>query len=111
MRPSQQRHTVPTILLRLVFLVLTMTAHVAVVRAWNCPGNCSRRAWLQKSAATAVVLTGTAPATSWAAADCFQDCVQNCRQIAPKDPAYCNQNCRDYCDQPDRQGEFVVALV
>lgn len=34
--------------------------------------------------------------------DCFTDCIKNCKLIAPKDPGYCNENCKSYCDQPDR---------
>lgn len=39
-----------------------------------------------------------------AAADCDTDCMKNCRLIAPNDTTgYCRENCRDYCEQPDRQ--------
>merc|ERR1712071_639799 len=38
-----------------------------------------------------------------AAVDCFKDCFKNCKILAPKDPAYCTDNCKDYCDQPDRE--------
>ena len=31
-----------------------------------------------------------------AAADCFQDCLKNCRLIAPKDSEYCTSNCQEY---------------
>jgi len=37
-----------------------------------------------------------------AATDCVADCLKECKLIAPKDPAYCNENCKSYCDQPDR---------
>ena len=36
-------------------------------------------------------------------ADCFEDCFQNCKRIAPKDQQYCLDTCRDYCDQSDRR--------
>eukprot|EP00561_Arcocellulus_cornucervis_P011685 CAMPEP_0185811830 /NCGR_PEP_ID=MMETSP1322-20130828/8538_1 /TAXON_ID=265543 /ORGANISM="Minutocellus polymorphus, Strain RCC2270" /LENGTH=180 /DNA_ID=CAMNT_0028508315 /DNA_START=131 /DNA_END=673 /DNA_ORIENTATION=+ len=36
-------------------------------------------------------------------ADCFEDCFQNCKRIAPKDQQYCLDTCTDYCDQPDRR--------
>uniref|UniRef100_A0A7S3LB29 Uncharacterized protein n=1 Tax=Amphora coffeiformis TaxID=265554 RepID=A0A7S3LB29_9STRA len=96
----------------LLMLLLTAATFDTTIHAWSSTRTTttttsssssfsSRRAWLQKTAAVAVVLT-TAPAATWAAADCFQDCLKNCRQIAPKDMAYCNQNCQDYCDQPDR---------
>ena len=35
--------------------------------------------------------------------DCFDDCFQNCKLIAPKDQQYCLDTCKDYCDQPDRR--------
>ena len=66
----------------------------------------SRRAWFQRMAFATMTIT-TAP-TSAQAADCFQDCLSNCRLIAPKDPLYCQQNCREYCDQPDRTGKSCV---
>lgn len=44
--------------------------------------------------------TGVLPANG--ATDCFSDCLKNCKLIAPKDPAYCQGQCQDYCDQPDR---------
>ena len=71
--------------------------------AWSSSSN-SRRDWLKQTAAG--ILTASPVSAAWAAVDCFQDCQKNCRLIAPKDPAYCNQNCRDYCDQPDRTGKF-----
>mmetsp|Transcript_19954 Transcript_19954/g.28261 ORF Transcript_19954/g.28261 Transcript_19954/m.28261 type:complete len:155 (-) Transcript_19954:144-608(-) len=37
-----------------------------------------------------------------AATDCMKDCLQNCKKIAPKDPGYCLENCKGYCDQDDR---------
>ena len=91
-----------TILLACLWALLesaTTTTH-----AWSCSNNSnSRRDWLRQTAA--VVLTTTPASSAWAAPDCFQDCIKNCKLIAPKDPAYCNQNCRDYCEQPDRTGE------
>jgi hypothetical protein len=42
------------------------------------------------------------PSPVLAVADCFQDCVKNCRKVAPKDPEYCLTNCKDYCEQDDR---------
>ena len=38
-----------------------------------------------------------------AAVDCFTDCFQNCRAIAPKNLDYCQASCRDSCAQPDRE--------
>lgn len=34
--------------------------------------------------------------------DCFADCMKNCKAIAPKDPGYCVENCKGYCEQDDR---------
>ena len=35
--------------------------------------------------------------------DCYKDCYKNCRAIVPNDSSsYCEDNCRDYCSQPDR---------
>jgi len=57
----------------------------------------------RRSALTFGVSTVCLPfAASAAEADCFADCLKNCKLIAPKDPAYCNENCKSYCDQPDR---------
>lgn len=56
---------------------------------------------------SAVVL---APKISHAATDCFQDCIKNCLLVAPKDKAYCTDNCRDYCDQPDREDGLSGSL-
>lgn len=50
----------------------------------------------------AVLLT-TNVHSAQAAPDCMKDCLKNCKEIAPKDPAYCIENCKDYCDQPDRE--------
>lgn len=72
----------------------------------------SRRAWLGGTVAAVLSTTTTISSPpAWAAADCFQDCQKNCRQIAPKDPAYCLENCRAYCDQPDRTGKYLSLVV
>ncbi|KAL7540549.1 hypothetical protein ACHAXR_010892 [Thalassiosira sp. AJA248-18] len=47
-------------------------------------------------------MVGGAPSDANAAPDCFKDCLKSCTLIAPKDPQYCQNNCKDYCDQPDR---------
>jgi len=47
------------------------------------------------------ILPGTANA--FGEPDCLTDCLKNCRLIAPKDTAYCNENCQAYCAQTDRQ--------
>ena len=51
---------------------------------------------------SALIVSLAAPSTALAAADCFQDCVKNCQQIAPKNADYCQMTCQDYCDQDDR---------
>lgn len=43
------------------------------------------------------------PTQASAKADCFADCLKNCKAIVPKDLAYCNEECTEYCSQPDRQ--------
>eukprot|EP00542_Grammatophora_oceanica_P018010 CAMPEP_0194048598 /NCGR_PEP_ID=MMETSP0009_2-20130614/27821_1 /TAXON_ID=210454 /ORGANISM="Grammatophora oceanica, Strain CCMP 410" /LENGTH=167 /DNA_ID=CAMNT_0038694517 /DNA_START=128 /DNA_END=631 /DNA_ORIENTATION=+ len=50
---------------------------------------------------TGAALAKTVP-PSWAATDCMQDCLKNCNLIAPKDPAYCKDNCDSYCAQEGR---------
>lgn len=52
------------------------------------------------SAAAVVVVT---PTSAVAVADCFQDCLTNCKKIAPADSAYCLDNCREYCERDDRK--------
>jgi hypothetical protein len=42
------------------------------------------------------------PLAAVAAPDCLADCIKSCKQIAPKDPGYCMDNCQAYCEQPDR---------
>eukprot|EP00586_Coscinodiscus_wailesii_P016686 CAMPEP_0172500858 /NCGR_PEP_ID=MMETSP1066-20121228/143952_1 /TAXON_ID=671091 /ORGANISM="Coscinodiscus wailesii, Strain CCMP2513" /LENGTH=177 /DNA_ID=CAMNT_0013275339 /DNA_START=120 /DNA_END=653 /DNA_ORIENTATION=- len=51
------------------------------------------------------VLAGVTPLVpaANAAPDCMKDCLKNCKEIAPKDTAYCLDNCKSYCDQPDRE--------
>lgn len=65
-------------------------------------GQISRRAAIYTASQ---ILAGGAlviPLPAFAAADCFQDCFKNCKQIAPKDPDYCTATCKDYCEQDDR---------
>ena len=38
-----------------------------------------------------------------AAVDCETDCLSNCARVAPGNKAYCQDECTDYCQQPDRQ--------
>lgn len=62
------------------------------------PSRVSRREAIMSGVATAFLPTVAAQA----AADCMTDCLKECKLIAPKDPDYCNVNCKSYCDQPDR---------
>ena len=49
-----------------------------------------------------VLLMGVYSSPAVAATDCFEDCLKNCKTIAPKDPEYCRNNCVDYCEQDNR---------
>uniref|UniRef100_A0A8J9X492 Uncharacterized protein n=1 Tax=Phaeodactylum tricornutum TaxID=2850 RepID=A0A8J9X492_PHATR len=70
-------------------------------QAWSAP-TCTRRTLLHSwTMAGVAVAGGSNPAH--AAADCYADCFQNCKAIAPKDLGYCKDSCRDYCAQPDRR--------
>lgn len=51
----------------------------------------------------AAVALAALPEVANAAPDCMKDCLKNCSLIAPKDPAYCKQNCDSYCEQDDRK--------
>mmetsp|Transcript_40728 Transcript_40728/g.57261 ORF Transcript_40728/g.57261 Transcript_40728/m.57261 type:complete len:136 (-) Transcript_40728:2884-3291(-) len=63
--------------------------------------SCARRQFLATACAAPVALF--VPSQAIAAPDCMTDCLKNCKQIAPKDPKYCLDNCNSYCEQPDRQ--------
>jgi hypothetical protein len=62
--------------------------------------NTSRRSFLGWTTTAVVFSAANEPAL--AEADCFTDCFKNCRMIAPKDLSYCQENCKEYCDQTDR---------
>lgn len=65
--------------------------------------NMDRRSLLMSSSyAIASGLFLTPLNANAAPADCFKDCVKSCKAIAPKDPAYCNESCTEYCAQDDR---------
>lgn len=61
----------------------------------------SRRQVIE-GAVTTIGISMFSPSIANAKADCVTDCMKNCKLIAPKDPAYCLQNCKDYCEQDDR---------
>lgn len=63
--------------------------------------NASRRSFLCWTT-TAAVSSALAVEPAMAEADCFTDCFKNCRIIAPKDISYCQETCKEYCDQTDR---------
>lgn len=62
----------------------------------------SRRAAFRQVAAGLLLESATPEAALAAPADCYADCVKNCKLIAPKDPEYCQSSCREYCDRDDR---------
>lgn len=64
------------------------------------PAAMNRRAALGLIGAAAPLVTS--PLASLAAADCYSDCMKNCKLIAPKDSSYCTENCKAYCEQDDR---------
>ena len=51
----------------------------------------------------AVAVVTMAPKAALAKKDCMEDCVQNCKRVAPGSKGYCESTCSDYCDQPDRE--------
>ena len=53
--------------------------------------------------AAAATVMSSHPQPANAAADCFKDCMKECKLIAPKDPDYCTANCKGYCEQEDRK--------
>ena len=87
-----------------VFVDMPVVSAMAVRSDPNCGREAlpSRRQMMSASAKTFMVGMLASPFPVEAAADCFSDCVKNCKKIAPKDPEYCTLNCRDYCDQEDR---------
>mmetsp|Transcript_11610 Transcript_11610/g.17510 ORF Transcript_11610/g.17510 Transcript_11610/m.17510 type:complete len:149 (+) Transcript_11610:106-552(+) len=38
-----------------------------------------------------------APVDSLKESDCLRDCLKECKEIAPKDPAYCTDQCASFC--------------
>jgi hypothetical protein len=70
------------------------------------PETASRRDFLSLSSVGSIMLgsllLSSAAPPAWAVADCLDDCFKNCKRVAPKDPEYCVENCKDYCEQEDR---------
>jgi len=62
----------------------------------------TRRLFLVTSIISAGLTLTTLPQVADAKSDCFDDCLKNCKAIAPKDPGYCLENCKGYCEQEDR---------
>jgi hypothetical protein len=106
---------VPRVLLILLEAVLLLQCCCDALSLPPPPFLKSRRALWQDCVTTTTMPAAAAAAitTSWllfpiesaqAKEDCIKDCLANCKSIAPKDPGYCQENCKDYCDQPDRTG-------
>lgn len=71
------------------------------------PSITSRRSMMEVTggAAMALLFGAAFPLEASAAqADCMTDCVKNCKVVVPNDTSnYCQDSCRDYCEQPDRR--------
>lgn len=65
----------------------------------------SRRAWISRAVATATT-AGLPVAAANAADDCFGECVKECGLIAPGavNKPYCEQTCKEYCDNKAKEG-------
>ena len=67
----------------------------------------SRRSMMEATGGAAMALlfgTSFPLEASAAQADCMTDCVKNCKIVVPNDTSnYCQDSCRDYCEQPDRR--------
>jgi hypothetical protein len=93
--------------------LLLLLSDGGAVMALSPPLQQQRRALFQSGVSFLVASSTTAaavsvilaqPSVAHAATDCYQDCLKNCRLAAPQDTSgYCTENCRDYCDQPDRE--------
>jgi hypothetical protein len=60
------------------------------------------RHFLTMAAAT-TTLVRAPPPLAWGkeTTDCLVDCTKNCNAVAPKNAAYCQESCVEYCLQPD----------
>jgi len=71
------------------------------------PAYSSRRDLFSQCIQGVTVATGATllldPSPALAKADCYSDCLKNCKTIAPKDLDYCKESCIEYCEQPDRE--------
>lgn len=65
-------------------------------------GATSRRAALASFGAAGAALLFPPMQANAAGTDCMKDCLDNCKKIAPKDPTYCMDSCKEYCAQEDR---------
>ncbi|GMI11560.1 hypothetical protein TrLO_g7495 [Triparma laevis f. longispina] len=64
----------------------------------------SRRSFLTTSFLTTATITLAPTIASAKQADCMQDCVKNCRILAPNDTSgYCESSCKEYCEDPERE--------
>lgn len=95
--------------IRFAYLAFLVLASVLGRVASLAPGLFTRRHWVRNVAgayagvAIASIVVPDNHQVAWAATDCYQDCVKNCKSIAPKNEEYCVMNCRDYCNQDDRK--------
>jgi hypothetical protein len=64
--------------------------------------NVDRRAALGYMIGATPLVMSPFASLATAGADCFSDCMKSCKAIAPKDTAYCTENCNAYCEQDDR---------
>jgi hypothetical protein len=74
----------------------------SLVGAYSSHNPESRISVSRRSALMTAFGVMVAPSSALAAPDCFQDCMKNCKLIAPQDPDYCLANCKGYCEQDDR---------
>jgi hypothetical protein len=81
-------------------ITFTVLLYSLVVAALSTNPMVSRRAALFSGLFTPFVSVNLVAKA--AGADCFDDCLKNCKLIAPKDTAYCNDNCSSYCAQEGR---------
>lgn len=74
----------------------------SLVNPCSMDGSTTRRNILGQFLAIGAGTIIASPLPAFAAVDCVTDCLRSCQKIAPKDPAYCDMNCKDYCAQEDR---------
>lgn len=73
------------------------------VETYSSTSSSSRRQFFVTTISSASAFWTIQKQPAHAKADCYADCFQNCKSIAPKNLDYCKHSCLEYCDQPDRQ--------